>query len=83
MRFNPFFVGGDFLQNRLGGLVVIPKIALGRFLLEFGDLFYPLFEVKDTSLTWPAFRLARPGNFLHQLRSLFLSSCFYEQRANI
>jgi hypothetical protein len=49
--FEPSFVGGDFFEDSLGGLVVIPEPLFAGTLFEDGYLAFEAVEVKDTSLT--------------------------------
>jgi hypothetical protein len=53
-------VAGNFLDYRLGRLIVVPETGLGGFGLKFVNLLFELVEVKDTSRASPSEASGRP-----------------------
>lgn len=50
---NPYFVGGDFFQERLRGLVVVPETFDGALLFQLSYFFTASGDVKVTSRCLP------------------------------
>jgi hypothetical protein len=48
-------MSGDFLENSLGALVVIPKFGFGGEFFQFYDFIAALVQVKGTSRVYPVF----------------------------